>query len=393
MSVQRLGVGEHGEVKYRTLADGWVTASVYYRSGQGRLRRIEATGDSRSAARRVALKSFERTAAAGGGAEYGRRTTFRDVAADWLVSVEELAVAGRRSPRTAALYRHALERHVLPGRGELRLEELTTARIDWFVRERRRTHGYAVAKLCRSVTSGVCGFAVRRDAMRFNPVRDVGALEVVSERQPRAMTSDEVSAWLAILDRSEFAREHDLPDFVRFLLGTGCRLGEALALTWDGVDLERGLVSVSATLIRVRGQGMLSKRPKTRAGVRVLRVPTWLVELLRKRRAADPESAGAVFPDSIGGHRDPNNVGRAHRVARTGTGFEWVVPHTYRKTVATVLDGQGLSARTIADQLGHARISMTQDIYMGRRTVDESAAVALELVAGLGGPTPPLHNR
>jgi hypothetical protein len=58
------------------------------------------------------------------------------------------------------------------------------------------------------------------------------------------------------------------------------------------------------------------------------------------------------------------------------------VPHTYRKTVATVLDGQGLSARTIADQLGLARISMTQDIYMGRRTVDESAAVALELVAG-----------
>lgn len=266
MSVQRLGVGEHGEVKYRMLADGRVTASVYYRSGQGRLRRIEATGESRSAARRVALKSFERTAAAGGGAEYGRRTTFRDVAGDWLVSVEELAVAGRRSPRTAALYRHALERHVLPRLGELRLEELTTARIDWFVRERRRTHGYAVAKLCRSVTSGVCGFAVRRDAMRFNPVRDVGALEVVSERQPRAMTSDEVLAWLAILDRSEFAREHDLPDFVRFLLGTGCRLGEALALTWDGVDLERGLVSVSATLIRVRGQGMLSKRPKTRAG-------------------------------------------------------------------------------------------------------------------------------
>lgn len=69
------------------------------------------------------------------------------------------------------------------------------------------------------------------------------------------------------------------------------------------------------------------------------------------------------------------------------------MPHTYRKTVATVLDGQGLSARTIADQLGHARISMTQDIYMGRRTVDESAAVALELVAGLGGPTAPLHNR
>jgi integrase len=54
------------------------------------------------------------------------------------------------------------------------------------------------------------------------------------------------------------------------------------------------------------------------------------------------------------------------------------VPHTYRKTVATMHDRQGLSARTIADQLGHARISMTQDVYMGRRAVDQAAAAVLE---------------
>ena len=61
-----------------------------------------------------------------------------------------------------------------------------------------------------------------------------------------------------------------------------------------------------------------------------------------------------------------------------GPGFEWVVPRTYLKTVATVLDQRGLSARTIADQLGHARISMTQDVYLGRRAVDQAAASALE---------------
>jgi len=63
---------------------------------------------------------------------------------------------------------------------------------------------------------------------------------------------------------------------------------------------------------------------------------------------------------------------------REGTEFDWVVPHTYRKTVATWMDGQGLSARTIADQLGHSRISMTQDVYMGRRAVDASAVRALD---------------
>jgi len=58
----------------------------------------------------------------------------------------------------------------------------------------------------------------------------------------------------------------------------------------------------------------------------------------------------------------------------------------YRKTLATRLDQGGLSARMIADQLGHARISMTQDVYLGRRVVDGSVASALE---GLFDPDDP----
>lgn len=86
---------------------------------------------------------------------------------------------------------------------------------------------------------------------------------------------------------------------------------------------------------------------------------------------------GPVFPDAKGGYRDRNNVGAAFRLARTGTDFEWVKPHTYRKTVTTLLDGKGATARMIADQLGHSRISMTQDVYMGRRAVAPEVAEAL----------------
>jgi integrase len=85
-----------------------------------------------------------------------------------------------------------------------------------------------------------------------------------------------------------------------------------------------------------------------------------------------------VFPDTRGGNRDRNNVEASFRTVRSGTKFEWVVPHVYRKTVATMLDQGGLSARIIADQLGHSCISMTQDVYMGYRVVDGSAASALE---------------
>jgi integrase len=43
-----------------------------------------------------------------------------------------------------------------------------------------------------------------------------------------------------------------------------------------------------------------------------------------------------------------------------------------------VLDEAGLSSGVVADQLGHSRTSMTQDFYLGRRSVDSQAALALD---------------
>jgi len=85
-----------------------------------------------------------------------------------------------------------------------------------------------------------------------------------------------------------------------------------------------------------------------------------------------------VFPDSRGGWRDPSNTSRDLRNARGSEEFAWVTSHVFRKTAATELDRAGLSARQIADQLGHSKVSMTQDHYLGRRVVDGQVADALE---------------
>ena len=87
---------------------------------------------------------------------------------------------------------------------------------------------------------------------------------------------------------------------------------------------------------------------------------------------------GPVLADALGGYRDRNNVGAAFRRARAGTDYEWVTPHPFQKTVAPLLDSSGATARMIADQLGHARVSMTQDVHMGRRAVAPELAAALE---------------
>ncbi len=63
--------------------------------------------------------------------------------------------------------------------------------------------------------------------------------------------------------------------------------------------------------------------------------------------------------------------------------MHWVTSHTFRKTTATILDDAALSARLIADHLGHSRPSMTQDVDLARRPGGSVAALAFE--AGLTG--------
>ena len=130
--------------------------------------------------------------------------------------------------------------------------------------------------------------------------------------------------------------------------------------------------------MRLKGQGLVAKRVKSRASERGLLLPSWCIELLRAPRVRLGAFEGPVFADSRGGWRDRSNVGKAFRRVRGGSDFEWVQTHTYRKTVATLLDQSGATARMIADQLGHSRVSMTQDVYLGRRAGNAGNVAALE---------------
>jgi len=162
------------------------------------------------------------------------------------------------------------------------------------------------------------------------------------------------------------------------MLATGVRIGEALALVWSEVDFEAGTVQITSTIIRVRRERLLRKDTKTSAGQRTLALPMSAQAVLRRRFMSGARLDQPVFPSLTGGFRDPANVRRELREARGDAALAWITSHTFRKTAATILDEAALSARLVADQLGHSRPSMTQDVYMGRRSVDSQVAVALE---------------
>jgi integrase len=129
----------------------------------------------------------------------------------------------------------------------------------------------------------------------------------------------------------------------------------------------------------VPGAGLvLQPHGKTKDSSRTVVLPPWLVSRLLDRKVnAVPNEWDVVFCSALGKLRDTSNTTKHVRALLDAAGFEWAVGHTFRKTVATWLDEDGVSGRQVANQLGHAKPSMTMDHYMSRPAVTERAALVL----------------
>ncbi len=351
----------------------------YFRDFDGQTRQVERMARTEAAARnrlKEACRDRGRTDAA---ADITPETTVAALAEEWFSEIRAAVASGDRSPGTGRHYRDRLDNQVIPAIGALRLREVRVSRIDRLLRTVREQHGVAVSRATRTVLSGLFGLAARHDAVFSNPVRDAAAIRGTAPEH-RTLELEEVWDLRAKLAADPKAVEWDLVDLVDMMLASGLRIGEAAAITWPAVDLVAGTVEVRGTVVRIGGEGLIIKwKPKSKAGWRVIELPTWAVAMLRRRQETIPENRwGAVFTSPMGLLRDPSNTQADLRATFDRLGFEDVTSHTFRRTVATLMDKAGLTSRAAADQLGHAKVSMTQDHYFGRRSAKTGAAAVLE---------------
>lgn len=263
-----LPVGSNGKITARRFGDGY-QARCRYRDADGKTRLVSATGPTSGAAERALRTALLRRSASGEDSLTGD-TRFQLAAEQWFAGVRSAAEAGERSPSTVDTYRRCLDCHVLPALGQLKLREVSTARVDRFLVSVRDNAGGGIAKTCRTVTSGVLGYAQRNDAVTTNATRGTTPLSGKPRKQPRALDTGERARWLAQLSADSRSVNKDLPDLTSFMLGTGVRIGESLAVAWDQVDFEQATVEISFTLIRIKAHGLVRKSTKTAAGTRVL---------------------------------------------------------------------------------------------------------------------------
>lgn len=371
-------LGSYGAITAWEDGSGWV-AKTRFRDFDGVSRQVKRRGRSKAAAIRALRAALVDRQTPVKESEVVPDTRFGKVADLWLAEVEEAVESDRRSPGTLDIYRSIYRRHVRPALADLRVREITTPVVDralGVIKQRSSSR----ARTAKIVISGVMKLAARHGAIAYNPVREVARIDSEPRRPPRSLTAAERTAWLDAVEQSAKARDWDLPDLTRMMLATGVRIGEALAVGWSEVDLDEGVVDVRWRLVRRTGVGLL-RLPSTksgRKGERLVPIPSWGLTMLKRRRLAIGPGVEAVFPDSLGGWRDPANVRRVWRQVRDDAELDGLVSHTLRKTVASFLDDANVTVRKISDQLGHSKISMTQDRYLGRRLTDRETAEVLE---------------
>jgi integrase len=171
----------------------------------------------------------------------------------------------------------------------------------------------------------------------------------------------------------EAARGDKLEALYVLAMHTGMRQGELLALKWEEVDLNEGVIRIRRTLVRSGGRIALGE-PKTKGSRRPVHLTGAAVEALRTHldwQLEDIERLGdlyrdhgLVFTSEVGTLINPTNLRRrsfAPLLERAG--LTRIRFHDLRHTCATLLLSRNVHPKYVQELLGHATVAITLDTY------------------------------
>jgi len=253
------------------------------------------------------------------------------------------------TPRTWRTQESMLRNRVNRYIGDVRLCKLTPADVRAMYR-RLLSDGLTPSTVGRihAILKQAMRDAVRDRITRSNPLEDVKAPK--QERKEKdVLTSDELRRLLDAVRGGRFEGVFYLCSLV------GLRIGEALALRYEDVDLERGTIRVERTL----HEGECSA-PKTSCSRRTLSLPQRALEALVRHCGGRNNPTGYLFATASGKPVDVSNFYRwSWRPALRRAGLpETLTPHQLRHGTASLLLNQNVPVPVVSRYLGHANLTV-----------------------------------
>jgi integrase len=307
----------------------------------------------------------------------GRGVTLGGFLGEWITGVEPTL-----RPRTAIGYRQAIRDHLTPALGRIALVRLRPEQVQ-ALHAAMLTSGLSPKTIANS--HGVLHAALEQAVRwRLIPTNVAGLVRPPRRSRPEmhVLSPEQVHALLEAADKTQD------PHAVLWALalGTGLRQGELLGLSWPDADLEHGVLHVRRSLTHLPAGDVLAE-PKSSSSRRSVRLGPTLVDRLARHRAAAAETAlregrsydltGPVFRRSDGRPLSASIVLKAWHRALVRAGLPLVRFHDARHSVATTLLARGMSARVVADVLGHANVSTTLAVYAHTTAGQHEQAAAI----------------
>jgi integrase len=297
-----------------------------------------------------------------GNAPVAADRTVGSLLTEWL----EQDIQGKKAETTVAGYEDTVRVHLRPAFDALALRKLTTVRMQRWETDYRATHGYRTVQLCHTRLRQACGFGVRMGYLARNPLDDVRP--PATEAKPRRTWTGEQAK--LFLQSAEHCTYYPL---WHFLLGTGCRRGEALGLRWQDIDWDAGTARIVQTIRPLRGKTH-TKVPKNPQSARVVPLHKGLIARLKAYRVKQGrhqlrmgdayQDQGLVFASGAGTPINPNNVTRAFHLLLDQVDVPRITVHNLRHSAGTLALEHGATLEEIRQLLGHKKISTTADIYV-----------------------------
>ncbi|HYK68936.1 MAG TPA: site-specific integrase, partial [Streptosporangiaceae bacterium] len=238
-------------------------------------------------------------------------------------------------------YEQTVRLYLQPGLGRKPLSRVRVADVQAFLNKQIQAgHSIAKVQIIRTVLGAAFTRAMREELVFMNPAR-LATLPTAPMSRSRPWSAEEARQFLTV------ARNDPLYSAFLLLVVYGLRREEVLGLAWEDVDLADDMLRVGWQLQRIDGQ--LARVPvKTAAGRRVLP----LVPIARDALIEQAERQAAV-----------RNLVRSFERLVDGAGLRKIRLHDLRHTVATLLKTLGVAQRDAMQILGHARISVTLEVY------------------------------
>jgi integrase len=339
----------HGEGTAFRRKDGRWQASLQI---DGKRRTVYAQTEREVQAK---LRDLQREAdTVGNVADPGRRTV-NDLFDSWLDNAPDL------KPSTVASYRLFLDTYVRPAIGDMRLDRVTPNHLQNLYSNLTPSVGEKVHRVLHRAFA----VAVLWRWLVSNPCDHV--LKPTYKTQPKTLWNHaELNTFL-----ENTANHWQYPLWV-LLISTGCRLGEALALSWDDVGPDGTSVTISRTLHRINGEWVLDTA-KTESSARTIALPQVASTVLERQKeqqntwqeaaGSEWEDWGLVFTGETGKPLFASTIQHALKRECNRLGLPQVTPHGLRHLHASLLLDEGLPLTAVSARLGHANPQITMKIY------------------------------